>query len=173
MNRIQGLLAAAAASLALVGTAARADTTWNFSYTGNGVQGSGSFQTAGDGSTPSAVLDITGTFDDPTITNGTIDGVVPLGADGTFNYDNLFGGTTYFSGDGLLFDVNGSEHVNLYYNGSGYSIVAFESGSILDEDVSLTISAVAAPVPEPGTLAMVLAGLVALTFASRRISTRQ
>ena len=165
MKKIQGLLLAAAATLALVGTSAHADTVWNFTYSGSNSSASGSFSTAGDGTTPSAVTAISGTYSDATITNGTIDGLVALGTDGSFYYDNLFGGTPLLSNSGVLFDVNGGQHVNLYTVGSDYYNAAFEAPGLLNETVSFSVTSA---VPEPGSIAMLLASMGALTFMSRR-----
>ena len=102
MKKIQGLLIAAAATLAFAGTSARADTVWNFTYSGSGVSASGSFDTLGDGSTPSLVQWMTGTYSDGTTVNGAISLVTaPLpgtntSADGLYFYDNLFGDITNF-----------------------------------------------------------------------------
>ena len=164
MNKLQGFLAATTASLALTATAAHADTVWNFTLSGDGISASGSLEIAGDGSTPSPLLSISGLYSDPTVTNGTIDGFVALGTDSRFNYDNLFGGTPYVNGNGLLFDVNGGQHVNLYSDSTGYWIVTFENGNAVPEQVSFML----ATVPEPGSLAMMLAGLGGFAFASRR-----
>jgi hypothetical protein len=163
MKKIQGLLIAAFATLALVGTTAHADTVWNFSYSGDGVSASGQFDTLGNGSTPSAVEWITGTYSDALISNGTIDGVVALNTDGGFIYNNVFGGTPQFDLDGLLFDVDHSLHVNLYTNPGYYSVV-YEGGGVVNTPVSLSVTAV----PEPESLALILAGLGALVIANRR-----
>ncbi len=164
MNQLQGFLAAATATLALTCTAAHADTVWNFTFSGDGISASGSLEIAGDGSTPSPLLSISGLYSDPTITNGTIDGFVATGTDSRFNYDNLFGGTPYVTNNGLLFDVNGGQHVNLYNDGTGYWIATYDNGNAVTEPVSLML----ATVPEPASLAMVLAGLGVLGFARRR-----
>jgi len=152
-----------AAVLALASVAAHADTVWNFTYSGDGVSASGSFTTVGDGSTPSAVTSISGTYSDAQVANGTIDGVVALGTDGGFYYDNLFGGSPLFSNSGLLFDVDGGIHVNLYTVGNDYRSVKWLDGGVVDTAVTLAV-------PEPGSVAMLLAGLGALGFASRRRS---
>ena len=170
MKKIRFLAAATLASLALAASPAHAAAgLWDFTYSGNGVSASGSFETASQGSSaPSAVLSITGTYSDASITNGVIDGVVALGTDGGFYYDNAFGGTPLFSNPGLLFDVNGSQHVNIYSIGSDYYSVTYENGGIPNTPVTLTITAV----PEPTSIALLLAGLGALGIASRRRTQR-
>ena len=167
MNKLQGFLAAATATLALASTSARADTVWNFTFSGVGVSASGSVEIAGDGSTPSPLLSISGVYSDPTITNGTIDGFVAPGTDSAFTYDNLFGGSPYVTGNGILFDVNGVQHVNLFSIGSDYWIAANEAVG-LNEQVTFTL----ASVPEPAALAMMLAGLGGLALARRRKTPR-
>jgi len=162
MRKLQTIIGAGV--LALASVAAHADTAWNFTYSGNGVSASGSFTTLGDGSTPSAVTSVTGTYSDAQVLHGTIDGVVALGTDGGFYYDNLFGGSPLFSNSGLLFDVDGGVHVNLYTVGNDYRSVKWLEGNVVDTSVSLKVSAV----PEPGPVTMLLAGIGALGFASRR-----
>ena len=165
MKKIQFLASAAVASLALAASSVQAaNGVYEFTYSGDGVTASGTFWTASeDASTPSAVLSITGSYSDGFI-SGAIDGVVPLGTDGGFIYDNLFGGAPLFSNPGLLFDVGGSQHVNLYSVGTDYHSVTYENGGIPDTPVSLTITAI----PEPSSVALLMAGLGALGIASRR-----
>jgi hypothetical protein len=169
MKKYQGFLAAAIASLTFA-TAAHANTMWDFSYSGGGVSASGSFETIGNGSTPSEVTAITGTYSDGFITDGVIDGVVALGTDsGRFNYDNDFGGTPVFSNPGLLFDVNGTQHVNIYSAGTDFYNVTYENGGTPNTLVTLEVTAV----PEPTSMALLLAGLGALGIASRRRNRAQ
>ena len=170
MKKIQGLLIAAAATLAFAGTAAHADTVWNFTYSGSGVSASGSFDTLGDGSAPSLVQWMTGTYSDGTTVNGAISLITaPLpgtntSADGLYFYDNLFGGSPVLDGGGLLFLAGGQE-VNLYLDPSlGMTSVTNYGAGYVYTAVSLS----AAAVPEPGSIAMLLAGLGALGFIGRR-----
>ncbi|MBC7671510.1 MAG: hypothetical protein H7247_03740, partial [Polaromonas sp.] len=104
MNKIQGLLAAATATFALASTSVHAATVWDFSFSdvasGHTVTGTGTFTTTGDGSTPSDVTAITGTYSDGTTTGAltlipvtTPGGVQNLSADGFYLYDNVYGGT--------------------------------------------------------------------------------
>jgi hypothetical protein len=164
MKKIQGLLAATLVTLAFAATSAQA-ATYDFTYSGDGVSANGSFTTASAGSTPTLVTSITGTYSDPTIANGTIDGLVALHTDGGFNYNDLFGGSPQFDNNGLLFDVNGTQHVNLYTVGNDYFSYSYGNVSAPNSAVDVTITAV---VPEPASLALLLAGLGALGFASRR-----
>lgn len=169
MNRIQGLLAAAATTLALASSAAHADTVWNFTYAGGGVSASGSFETVGNGATPTAVEWLTGTYSDGGL-SGAIS-LVPitatpytpepgqfLSADGAYYYDNLFNVASGFDDGGLLFAV-GTHEVNLYRSGA---MINLTSG------VQTVVQFSAVAVPEPAPLAMLLAGLGALGFANRR-----
>lgn len=165
MKFMQIVSAATLAGILATATgAAKADEVWNWSYAGGSVQASGQFDITGDGSTPSAVQWINGTYSDGTIVGGTIDGLVPLGTDANFLYDNQFGGTPSVSLGGILFDVNaGAAHVNLYYDAGSYQSVSVYDG------VRITpVTFTAAPVPEPANSLLLLAGLGALGFMSLR-----
>ncbi len=171
MKKIQALLFAAATTLALVGTSAHADTVWNFTYSGAGVSASGSFDTLGNGSTPTTVEWLTGTYSDASITNGAISLIATtstpyageagqfLSADGAYYYNNLFNSTSAFDDGGLLFSA-GTHEVNLF-GGSG-GLFNLTNG------VQTAVSFSAVAVPEPGSMAMLLAGMGALAFVSRR-----
>jgi len=172
MKKIQALLAATAASLALAGTAAHADTAWTFTYTGSGISASGSFETLGNGSSPTTVESLTGTY-----TDGSASGAIALipttstpysgeagqflSADGQYYYDNLFNSASDFDDGGLLFSAGGQE-INVFRINGG--LVNLTNGV----QTSINFNAVA--VPEPGSLAMLLAGVAALGFVSRRKS---
>ena len=170
MRKIQGLLVAAAATLAVAGTSAHADTVWHFTYSGGGVSAGGSFDTLGDGSAPTTVEWITGTYSDGSITNGVIS-LIPttatpysaepgqfLSLDGKYYYDNLFNSTSSFDDGGLLFSA-GTQEINVFRDGG---LVNLTNG--VQTDVTFKATAV----PEPGSFAMLLAGLAALAFVSRR-----
>jgi hypothetical protein len=162
MKIFPGLLSAAFATLAIAAGPARAMTVWDWTLSGGGVNASGTFDTAGDGSTPSAVTFISGTYSDGNVTNGTIDGLVPLGTDSRWIYDNMFGGSPVLSNPGILFDVGGL-HVNVFTD------PGFISGVNVGGSYQLTnVSFTAAVVPEPATLALMLAGLGALAVKQRR-----
>ena len=177
MNKIQGLVAAATMTFALACTSAHAATVWDFSFSdvvsGHTVTGSGTFTTTGNGNTPSDVTSITGTYSDGTTVNGalslipaaTTGGVQNTSADGFYYYDNVYGGTPGLDTNGLLF-LAGSQEVNLYYQNGTFNIVTTYSG--FGNWVTTPVNFSAAAVPEPASIAMLLAGLGALGFASRR-----
>ena len=167
MKKMQGLLTAATTALALIGTTAHADTLWDFTYSGSGVSASGSFVTVGDGSTPSLVESMSGTYSDGTTTGAItlipIPGVPTYAPDGRYIADNLFGGTPQIDTWGLLFNA-GTQEVNLYLDSSGLLSTTLYNGSYVFSNVQFNATAV----PEPGSVAMLLAGLGALSFVSRR-----
>jgi hypothetical protein len=166
MKKKMGLLAAALATLVVAAAPARADTVWNWSYSANGVSASGQWDTAGNGSSAEDLKWITGTYSDANITNGTITGLVALGTDGYWIYDNKFGGSPVLSNPGVLFDVNnGQAHVNLFSENGG-----FVSGTRWNGNYSLTsMSSISvSAVPEPASGALLLAGLGALGLTARR-----
>jgi hypothetical protein len=171
MKMFQGLLTAAVAALALAGVPAHADTLWHFTYSGSGVSASGSFETVGDGSTPSLVEWITGTYSDGTTVNGALS-LIPTtvpgentSPDGVYFYDNLFGGSSQLSADGLLF-LAGTQEVNLYNDPTtGITNVTNYGAGFVSTPVAFSATVA---VPEPGMLAMMLAGLGAFGIVGRR-----
>jgi hypothetical protein len=168
MRKLQWLLTTAAAAIALVGTSAHADTLWNFTYAGTGVSASGSFTTVGNGSTPSLVNSMSGTYTDGS-TSGAIT-LIPIASgtptyapDGLYIADNLFGGSPQIDVWGLLF-LAGTQEVNVYTDPSQGLLSTTSHGGYVFTPI--TFNAVA--VPEPASVAMLLAGLGALAFTSRR-----
>ena len=152
----------------LLATSARADL-WTWGYTnGSDLTASGTFTTAGDASSPESITGITGTRNGDAIL-----GVVPLGTDGGFIYDNMFSAASpHFNLSGLLFDVAGpTGHVNLYFDSGDstwhdwtYSAIP---GAVTDHAVRLTVQ----HVPEPGSFALFGLGVIGL-LTSRRKGTK-
>jgi hypothetical protein len=130
---------------------------------------SGIFTTAGDAASFEAVTGISGTF------NGmAIDGIVPVGADPKFVYDNLFeyvGGVGHFSLTGVLFDTVGLGHVNVgdaTSLGDGvYDIWFVGTAPFQGLNLSFSVTPIAA-VPEPGVVTLMLAGIAAIAAVARR-----
>jgi len=157
------------AALACTASLAAA-SSYDFSFAvGTGptaATGSGNFLV--DDST-GMVTGITGSYSDSIVT-GAFDGVVALGTDSGFNYDNLYLPTgDHFDNGGLLVDVNG-EHVNFYDDNGTFAVVDYIPGTSnyvnvdAGPDQSLTVSAV----PEPENVALLLAGLGLVGVTARR-----
>jgi hypothetical protein len=131
---------------------------WDWSYTGTGVSASGTLSVLGDASTPEAVTSFSGQRNGNTIT-----GLVPLGADSArFIYDNMFTSSTpVVNLAGILFNVTGlAEHTNLYFDQNSYHEVSyFGTGSWTDRVVDFNVTQHVSAVPEPESLALLLAGL--------------
>lgn len=164
-NRMGSLLLAGAALLAA--GAARADTLWNWSYSGDGVTASGTFTTAGTALVPEDILSFTGTR------NGTaILGLVPLDSDSNFIYDNQFTSVApYFSEPGILYDIGGGtagSHINIYWDSADGLIHDLQvdptESFVIDTVVTFSVSAV----PEPATYAVMALGLAVVGGVARR-----
>lgn len=151
-----------AATLAFSGWGlAHADQTWAFSYSGGSVTASGTFTTASAAPGAQDVLSISGER------NGVaIVGLVPLGTDLNYIYDNQFDATApHFTDAGLLMAMDGGQpNVNLYFfEGDFYDL--FDDGGIFEPTpVSFNVTAV----PEPATVLSMLAGLGLVGLQLRR-----
>ncbi len=155
-------LAIGALGLSSLG-AAHADQTWIWSYTGDGVTAAGTLTTAGPALVPEAILSVTGSRNGLAIT-----GLVPLGTDPFFEYDNEFSSVApYFSAPGMLYSVAGGQpNVNVYFfNGEYFDLYADGLEAI---EVPITFSVTAAPVPEPSTVLAMMAGLGLLGVYMRK-----
>jgi hypothetical protein len=155
-----------ASALAVAGltsmSAAQAVTTWTFSYSGPGVTASGTFTTAGAALVAEDILSISG------LRNGqAITGLIPVGADPDFFYDNQFKITApNFTDGGMLFSVAGGVNTNVYFFDGEY----FEVQAGVPE-VALNWSVTA--VPEPATVLSMLAGLGLLGVYMRKARAAQ
>lgn len=165
MKLMKQAAAALAASAALLAAgAAQADTTWAWSYSGDGVVASGTFVTAGTALVPEDILSITGTR------NGVaILGLLPLDSDPNFVYDNQFTiAEPHFTDGGLLFDVGGGDfgHVNVYYFEGQYVDLQVDADAqvTFETPITFTVSAV----PEVSTYAYMALGLAGVGMLARR-----
>lgn len=156
---LQRVLSVGAVGLSalMCGTAAQAEI-WAFTYTGPGINASGTFTTAGAAITAENILSITGSRNGVAIT-----GLVPLGTDPNFIYDNQFSATApNFTDGGMLFSLAGGDvNTNVYFFETGY----FE---VRDGTPEVEISWSVTAVPEPATVLSMLAGLGMLGVYMRK-----
>ncbi len=159
---LQRVVSAGALGVAalLYGTAAQA-VTWAFSYSGTGVTASGTFTTAGAALTPESILSIAGQRNGFAIT-----GLVPLGTDPDFLYDNEFTiAAPNFTDGGVLFSlVGGRPNTNVYFFEGGYFDLFISDGGPVETPITWAV----AVVPEPATVLTMLAGLGLLGACMRK-----
>ena len=159
---LQRVVSAGALGLSalMCGTAAQADT-WAFNYTGAGIIASGTFTTAGSALAAEAITSITG------LRNGVaITGLVPVGTDPDFIYDNLFSAISpNFTEGGVLFSLaGGGPNTNVYFFETGYFEVYIDGLGAIETPISWSVTVV----PEPATVLSMMAGLGLLGVYMRK-----
>lgn len=153
-----------ALAIVTLSTMAFAGTIGTFTYSGAGVNFSGIL--SGTPVVPGeyALTGVTGTY------NGApIVGLLPVGADGNYAYDNMFFTSSPYASNtgssGFVFSVTGQPDVNFWFdqNVTDYSTV--NVGGFINTPV--TASFVSAT-PEPETLVMFGSGILGLAGIARR-----
>jgi hypothetical protein len=158
-----------ALATALCSTVANADTTWDFSYSGTGVFGSGQFVTGDDG----AARLVTGI-------SGVANGFAITGLSSYATANNIL----YVAGiaDGIPVDsqgiafstASGITYALYYFGGTLHPGGYLQMDNTVDDpdgiglnSVEITALSIQA-VPEPETYAMMLIGLGLLSYCTRR-----
>jgi hypothetical protein len=163
MNRkMYSLLTAGSLAAALVVCGAAQAKVWDFSYSGGGETGSGTFIT-GDVGSPYMITSITGTADGSAIT----------GLSSYAGADQLLyiGGPYYADYSGISFATAAAIDYNLTNYPDGFNNItnsAVNPGGVPCCTVSIDMGVAA--VPEPATWAMMLLGFAGLGFAGHRKS---
>ncbi len=166
MNFQRLVLAGAVAASGLVAMTAAQAETWSFSYSGSSVSASGTFTTAGPALSPADILSISG------LRNGVaITGLVPVGTDPNFIYDNQFTiAQPNLTEGGFLYSLaGGGFNTNVYFfEGDYFEVFVTPSGAI-ETPISWSVTAV----PEPATVLSMLAGLGLLGVYMRKARAPQ
>jgi hypothetical protein len=167
MKLLPRLISTAAIGAALMSASLAQAATWNWSYSGPGVTASGTFTTAGNAASFEDLLSITGTR------NGTaITGLVPLGSDPNYIYDNQFNNSSpYLTEGGWLYNIGGSgpdSNINIYFDSTDFQYHDLRldalGASITDTIVTMTVTAV----PEAATYGYMALGLAGMGLVLRR-----
>ena len=170
MNKRVLILVGLGCLLSLAG-AAWADAI-PFSYSGPGVSVAGTMFGTSNGDGSWSITGIDATYNQIEVTE-----IVPLGTDPYFLYNNLYYGAGYspFAVDfyGIVFDVQGVGEVNLCSytaaggcGNGGYASILWNGGGY--EVTQVSSSEFGPVVPEPGTLALLGAGMAGAGLVARR-----
>lgn len=167
MKLMSRLISTAVVGAALLSASLAQAATFAWSYSGPGVTASGTLTTAGPALVLEDVISFTGTR------NGTaILGLVPLGVDDNYIYDNQFTiGIPHLTEGGILYDIGGGgpdASINIYLDSADglYHDLRLDplGASITDTIVTFNVTAV----PEAATLGYMALGLAGMGLVLRR-----
>lgn len=173
--------------LACSASAVQANSTYSFSYLSSALGGDsfplytvlGELEVADTQNALGSydILGISGGVSGPG--GGTITGLVnnPNQPNATTNFGFFWDNVMPLNGAGILFSVGSGSKWNLFQEGQGYRLYSYNAEGptgVVDSYGSFSASLNVAPVPEPETYAMMLAGLgLIMGFASRRRQRQQ
>jgi len=176
---LRGGISAAILAMALVCVGGAKADTIHMNYTGTGISGSMDLVGTLIGGGVYQVTSVSG-LENGTVIAGLVGGsgpnyfVLPDGS--SFLYDNLINptGNPALTNPGLLYSLVGALYPeNIYWGGSSYLLARYVGGGNFPNDFVITpLSIEISKVPEPSTLALFGAGLIALGSIVRRTKDR-
>lgn len=162
-------LAATAVALALSAAGSAHAEMFEFQFTGTGVTADLFANASGLGA---PITSITGSLTDTNVGPGTF---VVTGLSSYASADNLLASTApWVTYSGLSFTTDTGGSFNLFDNGGTYQLLTSTSnpGGYANGAGFTNLSMTVTAVPEPGALAMMMAGLLGLVGVSRRRQSR-
>lgn len=176
---LRGSISAAVLTAALVFVGAAKADTIHMNYTGTGISGSMDLVGTLIGGGVYQITSVSGS-ENGTAIAGLVGGSGPsyfLLPDGSyFLYDNLVNpaGNPTLTNAGLLYSlVGGLYPENIYWGGSSYLLAQYIGGGNYPHDfITTPLNVQVSKVPEPSTLALFGAGLIALGSIVRRTKDR-